>query len=281
MSDLGAILITGATDGIGREAARQLAASGRQVIVHGRTLARATAAADEIAVSIEGKSSVDVAAADFSSLEEVRSMVRGLTGKHTSLAAVINNAGVWTSDRRITVDGLELGFQVNHLAHFVLTAGLLPLLTASTAARVVNVSAQLHTSVRLPLDWSIARGERSRHDALESYAFSKLCQVAFGAELASRIGSRHRLVVTSVHPGVISTKMLRVAFGMTGAPLNEGGRALAQLAVDPAFAMQEISGSVFSGGSRSTRHRCVDDPAVREEIWSRSETFANERFPLS
>src|SRR5579871_864398 len=136
------IFITGATDGLGRGIAEALAARGAQLLVHGRDAGRAeTLAADQRA---RGATAARVYLADLASLAEVRRMAAEVRDREPRLHVLVNNAGIGstvpTSGRAESADGIELRFAVNYLAHYLLTRELLPLLVASTPARIVNVS---------------------------------------------------------------------------------------------------------------------------------------------
>jgi NAD(P)-dependent dehydrogenase (short-subunit alcohol dehydrogenase family) len=132
------VLITGSTDGLGREVARRVAALGAHVIVHGRNAERGKAIVDEIARDAAG--SAKFYPADFASLEEVRAFARTVQRDYDRLHVLVNNAGVLLRDRQVSRDGHELHFAVNYLAGFLLTRSLLPTLIASAPSRIVNVA---------------------------------------------------------------------------------------------------------------------------------------------
>ena len=196
------VLVTGSSDGIGLETARQLKALGHEVIVHGRNHARAQGA-------VPGAQNW---VCDFSSLEDVRTAAARLPA---GIDVLINNAGVYLQKREVTRDGYELTFQVNHLAHFLLTNLLLPSL--SDGARIINVSSQVHSGGRI--DWDDPMAERS-FSGYGAYAQSKLANILFTRELARR---QTKATVNALHPGVIGTKLLHGGFGgMTGGSILAG-----------------------------------------------------------
>ncbi|HET7132291.1 MAG TPA: SDR family NAD(P)-dependent oxidoreductase, partial [Gammaproteobacteria bacterium] len=131
-------LVTGATDGLGKEVARQLAALGAFVIVHGRDAQRGAQVVD--AIRAQGKGGAVFRQADFGSLAEVRSFADWAAARPGGLDLLINNAAATVGERRMSADGFELAFAVNHLAHFLLSQLLLPALEANAPARIVNVS---------------------------------------------------------------------------------------------------------------------------------------------
>jgi NAD(P)-dependent dehydrogenase (short-subunit alcohol dehydrogenase family) len=225
------VLVTGASDGLGRETARQLAARGAEVIVHGRSPERVSAAAAEVRAA-GGGAEVQEIVGDLASLDAVRALADELGDRFDRLDVLLNNAGVYMRQRELTADGFERTFAVNHLAPFLLTHLLLPLLEESAGPRVVNVASVAHQNARL--DWDNLQGER-QFTAYGAYALSKLANVLFTGELARRLG--HRVTVNCLHPGVISTKLLRQGFGIQGPDrLEDGAAAILHLALAPELA---------------------------------------------
>ena len=180
------ILITGSTDGLGEATAERFARCGADVLVHGRSeqkLERALAkmGADR-GVRVRGL------LADLSSLEKTRRLAHDVEKRVDRLDALVNNAGVVVMDgRRESRDGFELTFAVNYLSHFVLTAELMPLLRQSAPARVVNVS----SLGQAPVDFDDPMAERD-YEGFRAYAQSKLAQIMFTIELASRLRAAGR-----------------------------------------------------------------------------------------
>src|SRR5690349_13155433 len=151
------ILVTGSTDGLGREVARRLAASGAHVIIHGRNRERGAAVVEEI--QREGKRSAAFYAADLSSLAEVRELGAAILRDYQRLDVLVNNAGIWVTQgqRQLSSDGHEMHFAVNYLAGYLLTRTLLPLLEKSAPSRIVNVASVAQT----PIDFSDVMLERN------------------------------------------------------------------------------------------------------------------------
>lgn len=147
MTDSKVIMVTGATDGIGLEAASQLYALGHHVLVHGRSVVKAQAAIDSITAKHKtAKGQLDAVAADLADLAQVQALVARVTTepKFSKLSVLVNNAGVLTSEWKPSASALETQFHVNHLSHFVLSAGLLALLKRNSPSRIVNVSSGMH-----------------------------------------------------------------------------------------------------------------------------------------
>lgn len=235
-------VVTGSTEGIGRQTAIELARRGFLVVVHGRSEARARDAGRAVADASGGD--VDVAVADFASMSAVRAMGAALAAAHPRLDVLVNNAGVFCKDRVVTADGFELTMAVNHFAHVVLTHALLPALRASEQGRVVNVASGVHAGASLDVgDLTLARHFRGR----DAYATSKLANVLFSNELARRLRGT-RVTSNALHPGVIATKLLRAGFGGGGAAVETGARTSILCATDPSLA--EVTGAYFSDARR-------------------------------
>ena len=187
-------VVTGATSGIGKAAATALARLGATVVLVGRDRGRTEAAAAEIAPVSASPPRAEVA--DLASLEQVRGLAGRLDGLER-IDVLINNAGLMLGERRITPDGLEHVFALNHLAPFLLTSLLLPKLTASAPARVVTVTSDAHSAARLDLsDPNLEHG----WDSWRSYANSKLANILFTRELARWLDGTG-VTANCAHPG--------------------------------------------------------------------------------
>jgi NAD(P)-dependent dehydrogenase (short-subunit alcohol dehydrogenase family) len=173
------ILVTGATDGIGKATALQLADLGARVIVHGRTGKRVGEALRDFPLSAK----IDAISADFTSLRQVREMAREILERYPRLDVLVNNAGVYQKERLVTEDGYEATFQINYLAPFYLTYLLHELLLKSAPSRVVNVSSMVHSAGEMHLD--DLQAERRPYDGYDAYAQSKLGNVLFTYDLLS------------------------------------------------------------------------------------------------
>ena len=265
-SGMKTILVTGSTDGIGKQTALVLAKSGARVILHGRNREKIDAAAADIR-RVVSDAQLDGIAADFSSLKHVRAMAQQLLLKYPRLDVLINNAGVYTKHRALTEDGFEMTFGVNHLAHFLLTNLLLDALKASAPARIVTVSSMVHAGAAL--DFENLQAEKS-FNAHGAYALSKLANVLFSAELAQRLQGTG-VTSNALHPGVIGTKMLRAAFNMSGAGVESGAATPVYLAVDPE--VENSTGKYYSDRKIVRASPLANDPEVRRRFWETSATL--------
>jgi NAD(P)-dependent dehydrogenase (short-subunit alcohol dehydrogenase family) len=225
------VMITGSTDGLGREVARRVAALGAQVIVHGRNAERGKAVVDEIAKDAKG--SARFYAADLASLDEVRKLAQTILRDYQRLDVLVNNAGVWLRDRQVSKDRHEMHFAVNYLAGFLLTRELLPRLVASTPSRIVNVA----SAGQSPIDFTDVMLERPGR-AGQGYGQSKLAQILFTIDLAEELKGKN-VTVTALHPAtMMDTTLVRAAGGQARSTVDEGASAV----------MRQITGADIQSG---------------------------------
>jgi NAD(P)-dependent dehydrogenase (short-subunit alcohol dehydrogenase family) len=256
-------LVTGATEGIGKQTAIELLERGLFVIVHGRSEARAREAAEAIS-SAAKKKDVDVAVADFASLAQVRAMAQVVAKRHPRLDVLLNNAGVYAKKRTLTEDGFELTVGVNHFAHFVLTHLLLDALRASDQGRVVNVASGVHGGGEIDLeDLNLEHG----WSGYAAYANSKLMNVLFSNELARRLQNTH-ITSNALHPGVIATKLLRTGFGGGGASVETGARTTVMVATDPS--LSTTTGAYFSDRKKASPSATARDAKLARTFYEKS-----------
>src|SRR5215212_3910013 len=221
------ILVTGATDGLGKHVAFELAASDATVLLHGRSRERLETTIEEIRRDT-GNEKLGSYLADLSSLGEVRALAEQVLAEQDRLDVLINNAGVIEGNRRESEDGYELTFAVNYLACFLLTHLLLPLLRDSAPARVVNVA----SAGQSPIDFDDVMLDHG-YDAMRAYTQSKLAQVMFAFELAERLRGSG-VTVNALHPAsLMETKMVLETFGRSMSTVEEGAEATVRLAASP------------------------------------------------
>lgn len=264
MSDPRVVLVTGSTDGIGRAAARALAAGGMRVILHGRNRPKVTAALAALQEELPG-ASLDAVAFDLGSLDAVRAGAAQLLERAPALHVLVNNAGIFADERTITADNLELSFAVNYVGPFLLTQLLMPRLIESATdepARIINVASVAHTRGRIHTgDTSLSRA----WTGYAAYAQSKLANVMHALAIADR-EQASRVVAYSVHPGVIGTKLLKQGFGpVAGASPESGARMIVRLAGGDVI---EPSGSYFSDGVATPPATAARDREARDSLWT-------------
>jgi len=261
-------LITGATDGIGLGTAKRLAGAGATLLLHGRDAARLAAARDAIA-SETGHTKVETFQADFAVLDQVRALAEAVEQQHQTLDVLINNAGIGSggrdaNEREVSADGYELRFQVNHLAPFLLTNLLLPLLERAGSARVVNVASAAQT----PIDFDDVMLSRD-YSGRRAYAQSKLAMVMASFELAGRLDPAS-VTVNALHPGsLLDTKMVREAYGTPWGPVETGIESETYLATSPD--LDRTTGAYFDQTEASRADAQAYDEAARKRLWRLSE----------
>jgi NAD(P)-dependent dehydrogenase (short-subunit alcohol dehydrogenase family) len=257
------ILITGATDGLGRALASELAALGATLLIHGRDDARGHETLEEIRTRT-GNEQLHWLRADLASLDEVRTLAQRVTRDHERLDAIVNNAGIGgtiAGDRRRmqSRDGYELRFAVNYLAGYLLTRLVLPLLEASAPARVVNVS----SAGQAPLDFDDVMLERS-YDGSRAYCQSKLAQIMFTVDLAEEFRDRS-VTANCLHPATYMPTKMVIDSGIdpTGS-LDAGTRATLRLVADPE--LDGVTGRYFNGQRRAEPLSQAHDPEARRQL---------------
>lgn len=263
------IVITGASDGIGAAAARQLHEIGEEVVVVGRNPDKTRRVADALGVRSF--------TADFSDLAQVRELAETLRAEYPRIDVLANNAGGIFGDRKLTGDGYEVTFQVNHLAPFLLTNLLREVLLESRASVIQTSSAAARLFSRFDID--DLQGEH-RYSASRAYGNAKLANVLFTKELNRRFGDAG-LSAVAYHPGVIASSFGSTGNGswkfLYGGPLAErfmtstdvGGARLTWLVLGkPGVDWQP--GGFYANNKPARTHRRADDPALARLLWDRS-----------
>jgi NAD(P)-dependent dehydrogenase (short-subunit alcohol dehydrogenase family) len=268
-------LVTGATDGLGRSVAIELAGRGATVLVHGRDPERGERAVAEIRERT-GSDRVELHLADFASLDEVRGLAEAVEASANKLGVLINNAGIGTGlpesrERQESLDGHELRFAVNYLAGFLLTERLLPLLRRSAPARLVNVA----SLGQYPIDFDdpmITRG----YSGARAYSQSKLAQIMQAIDVAESVPAAE-VTANSLHPATfMPTKMVLEERGESLDSLELGTRAVVRLAVEPE--LDGITGRFFDRLDEAAAHPQAYDPQARAALRRLSEELVGPRL---
>ena len=272
-------LVTGGNSGIGLAAARGLARRGATVLLTGRDRSRGAAAAEELRAL--GAAAAEFLPADLSTIAAVRALAGEVRQRHDRLHVLINNAGLICAARRLTVDGLEETFAINHLAPFLLTNELRPLLAAAKA-RVIMVASDAHRALRT-LDFDNLQSEK-RFRPFLAYSQSKLENILFTYELARRWAG-DEVTATCLHPGVVLTPIWDHARGMLkllAAVMKpfmisaaKGGASVARLAFAPELA--GVTGRYYHRDRERASSPLSYDAAVAAKLWDESEKLAAAR----
>ena len=270
--------ITGASSGLGYETALALAGMGATVALLCRSTERGEAARQRI-VAATANPDVHVVACDLANLDTVRAAAGELQTRFDALHVLVHNAGLMIMQRRITVDGIEETFQVNHLGAFLLTALLRERLVDSAPARVVTVSSFGHRGTAL--DFEDLQSERC-YDGFGVYCRSKLANVLFTYELARRLQGTG-VTANTLHPGFVRTgfghgsgTVMRVLVALSqlpplGVSARRGARTQVWLASAPQI--EAVTGRYFHGHRARRSSRISYDLTAQRRLWEASEAL--------
>ena len=270
-------LITGATSGVGLSAARRLAQAGADLVLICRNLIKAADIRAEL-VKAHG-AQVDIVAADFTRLADVRRAAADILERYPRIDVLINNAGIHNTHRHLTEDGFEEVFAVNHLASFLFTRLLLDRIVSGAPARILQVNSQGHRFGGLDLgdlDWA-----RRRYRGLQGYGASKIAQLLTVWELADRLQGSG-VTINAMHPGGVRTNI-----GMNNELLFQwyqklliwpslkdpaiSGKAIHYLVADPAMA--NVNGRFFNLTTDELPATHARDRAMGKRVWQISEVM--------
>ena len=272
-------MITGATSGLGLATAEGLARRGASLVLVGRDRHKCEAVADRLRCE-NADAAVEFLVADLSSQAEIRSLAKRFRDRHERLDVLINNAAGIFMKRRLTVDGLEMTFALNHLAYFLLTTLLVDTLIASAPSRILNVSSSGHElAPGLPFD--DLQGER-RYRGFKRYQQSKLANLLFTYELARRL-SGTGVTVNAIDPGIVATNLGRnnrwtwrlvkplfdLVFRMKYVGPAQGARTAVHLATSPE--LEGMTGLYFAEQKPVPSSRASRDEEAARRLWRVSE----------
>jgi NAD(P)-dependent dehydrogenase (short-subunit alcohol dehydrogenase family) len=265
------ILITGTTSGLGQELAQALARQGASLLLHGRDADRGPGLVRKIKEAT-GSHRIQFYRADLSSLAEVGELARQVISDVARLDVLVNNAGVGfgqdASKRELSQNGYELRFAVNYLAPYLLTERLLPLLKASSPARIVNVA----SVGQAPLDFDNVMFRRG-YSGVSAYRQSKLAMIAWTFDLAERLAGTG-VTANALHPAsLMPTKMVLEAGWQTMSPVEEGLKATLRLVVDPA--LENMTGEYFDGLSLAKAKAQAYDKQVQQRLAALSQKLVS------
>jgi NAD(P)-dependent dehydrogenase (short-subunit alcohol dehydrogenase family) len=275
-------LITGATDGVGKATAAALARKGFTLVLAARSESKAERVRREMAAG-SGAQDIEVIVGDLASLEQVGRLAETFLQRHRRLDLLINNAGVFATRRTLTEDGFETNFQVNYLAHFLLTLLLLEALKRSEQGRIINLSSNAYAIGQFDPD--NLQGER-RFSSIGGYAASKLFILMSTIELAARLRGTP-ITANAVHPGFVNTNMLKGATGLfkpiavmaTPIALSPEKGAATSIHVATSPDVSGVSGRYFAGGQPRPVRSKFNTATNRARLWAMSLDALTPRAP--
>ena len=270
------ILITGATSGIGKAAAIELAKQGSTIVFNSRDEEKGEAVRKEL-IRLSGNSAVYVLPCDFSSLQHIHSFSEQFLNQFSELHILINNAGAFFPSYTTTEDGLESTFAVNHLAPFYLTQLLLDRMKDSAPARIINVSSAAHKGQSLIIgeDADPFRPSPEGYSGLRAYGQSKLANILFTVSLSDRLKGT-QVTTNSLHPGVIRTRitrranwLLQAGFLAIGRSAKKGAETILHLATSQEGG--EVTGAYFVNKRQTPTSNIAQNRSLAEQLWNFSE----------
>lgn len=264
------ILITGSTDGIGKEAAIKFVEMGVHVIIHGRNQKKAEMIMNEI----EKKTNLhnmSTLYADLASIDQIATMVDDIYKKFDQLDVLINNAGIYRPQRQLSHDGIEETFAVNYIAPYILSNRLVKLLKKTNSSRIVNVVSEVQTN---QLDFNNLQFETG-YTGVKAYARSKTCLVMYTYLLADKL-KKYNITVNCLHPGIINTKVLDAAMGMVGSPTSVGADTLIHAATSSK--LEGITGKFLDMKRIQPSKDITYNKELQEKLWQKTEKLIGIEF---
>jgi len=272
------VVITGGTSGIGQIAAEELAGLGARIVLVARDKARAEATLARLRERAPGAAH-SAHYGDLSRLAEMNRVAAEIAAAEPRIDVLINNAGALFGSRRVTEDGLEFTFALNHLSYFVMTHGLRERLAASAPARVVNTSSDAHK--RKNIDFDDLQSARD-YRGFKAYGRSKLCNILFTRELARRLNGT-RVTANCLHPGFVDTRfgdesgglfshLIRIGKKTVAISPEQGAKTVVYLASSPEVA--EITGKYFYKCRVATPTAQAQDDAAARRLWQETEKLS-------
>ena len=262
-------VVTGATDGIGLQTVKQLQNQCANLIVHGRNQRKAEKLATDLSQNSPGANVVPVWG-DLSVMEEVVELSKQVLSLNLPVDCLINNAGIYTKHRKTTSDGYEKTMAVNYFSAYLLTRRLLATLKNAPKARVINVSSMTHDGATIdPADLNLTRD----WTAYNAYSISKLANVLFSVTLADKLLGTG-VTSNSLHPGVVTTKLLRDAFSMSGVSTADGAKTSVYLATSAD--VDGVTGEYFIDSRRGSASKLIRDNALTKALWGQTEKLLSK-----
>ena len=274
-------LITGATDGIGKEAAIELAKKGCNLILIGRNKEKGDKVVEQIRKIADSYVDIDYFTADLMLMKEVSRVADEVSRKYPKIDILLNNVGAYFAFRGVTEEGFERTFALNHLGYFLMTKKLLPLIEKSNYKRIVNVSSSAHYGIDFEFD--NLNGEK-KYSGFDIYKKSKLANVMFTYELAKRVKDKG-ITANCLHPGFVSTNfgknnnflwrnVIRVAMWLTAINVKDGAKTSIHLACSDE--VKDITGRFFANCQVKKGSSKAKNDEHNRKLWDISEDYVKK-----
>lgn len=274
-------LITGATDGIGKEAAIELAKKGCNLILIGRNKKKGEKVVKQIRKVADSYVDIDYFTADLMLMKEVSRVSDEVSRKYPKIDVLLNNVGAYFAFRGLTKEGFERTFALNHLGYFLMTKKLLPLVEKSNYKRIVNVSSSAHYGIDFEFD--NLNGEK-KYSGFDVYKKSKLANVMFTYELAKRVKDKG-ITANCLHPGFVSTNfgknnnflwrnVIRVAMWLTAINVKDGAKTSIHLACSDE--VKDITGRFFANCEVKRGSSKAKNEEHNRRLWDISEDYVKK-----
>ena len=267
------VIITGATSGIGKEAAIEIAKKNPCIVLPVRNLEKGEQVKKQI-VAESGNPSIYLMECDLASFDSIRDFAGEFKKRFSRLHLLINNAGIWESKRSETRDGIEMTFGVNHLATFLLTNLLLDEIRGGTPARIINVTSEAHRYTGMNFD--DPEGKK-KFSSFKAYGQSKLANILFTRYLAEML-REDGVTVHCMHPGFVATHLfdkiapfLCPVFGLFMKTPRQGAETAVYLASSP-----EVDGSTggyYVNKKKKNPSRAALDDEAAKKLWELSSEY--------
>ncbi|MCD6400483.1 MAG: SDR family oxidoreductase [Anaerolineales bacterium] len=276
-------MITGATSGIGKQTALEIAKRGYQTVIVGRNSEKCQLTVKEI-IDITHNNALDFFVADLSSQQDIRKLVNDFKERYDHLDILINNAGGFFLKRELSIDGIEMTFALNHLGYFLLTLLLIDILKESEPSRIINVSSNSHMGK--PINFEDIWGEK-RYNSWNAYGQSKFANVLFTYELDRRLKGTG-ITVNALTPGFVATnigrnngflsKIIMNIASLFANSVEDGAQTSVYLATSPE--VKGVSGKYFVDKKAAPSDRATYDLETARRLWDLSVEITGVNYPL-
>jgi NAD(P)-dependent dehydrogenase (short-subunit alcohol dehydrogenase family) len=275
-------LVTGATDGIGKVTAEEIAKKDATVILIGRNPEK-TKSVTEAIRETTGNNKVDHFIADLSSQEQIHKLVENYSERYPHCDVLINNAGALFTSRQESIDGIEMTFALNHLNYFLLTHLMLPKMPTDSPARIINVSSMAHQSGSINFN---DIQHKNFYNGWGAYAQSKLANILFTYELARKLEAGN-ITTNTLHPGIVATKfganngfmgsVLRSAMNLISISAEDGAKTQIYLATSDE--VEGISGKYYDNCTQAGTSRESNNTDIAHKLWELSLSMTELKEP--